>query len=300
MTILTKEVLVHINESNRTRLEEAARTKSSAQLHFKPSDFQAPQSEPEAAGFHIITLSASQLSRLNSALKHNSQDIVLNLPLSQIKQQGGSLASLIAPFLKLATKFGPQILGTAALGGVSGLSNALGNRLGHAGEGLEGGMFNLSIMKAAQDKILKDLPNQVTKNLASNLMTMRGDGIVQDTIQAVARPLTKGFNFTKGQINRIIDGIRNRSDFTLRLRPNQLDGPMEMPMSGSGYKGMNQTDKRTNITFSGAGLAEALSEHSEGQSGGMAFLIPLLGSLLAPMIGQAMGGSGTSKKSLTY
>ena len=37
----------------------------------------------------MIELSDAQLKRLNQALKHGSNDIVLILPLSQIKMQGG-------------------------------------------------------------------------------------------------------------------------------------------------------------------------------------------------------------------
>ena len=80
MTILNNTVIVRIDESNRTRLEIAARTKTQAQLHFKAADFQNPIRHAELPavgdGFYEIQLSDAQLKRLNHALRVGSNDIV--------------------------------------------------------------------------------------------------------------------------------------------------------------------------------------------------------------------------------
>ena len=103
MTKFSRIIHVRIDGSNRSRLEEAAKTKRAAHLHFSPDDFNVPNG-PESQEFHEIALSDSQLKRLNTAMKSGSQDIVLVMYPEQLKMQGGFLGSLIGLLMGLFTK----------------------------------------------------------------------------------------------------------------------------------------------------------------------------------------------------
>lgn len=262
-----RDILVRIDGSNRTRLEQAIQSKSAAHLHFQPDDFRAPDEGPELDEFHHMMLSEAQRKRLNQALKDGQPEIVLVMRPSQIKQQGGF--AFLAPLLGLLTKGAlttavKAVAPAVALGALGGVSN--------------------SLARGATDAAV-------------------GNGL-SDQLGAMKDAIMHNFTFRQPQIERLAKAIHNKERIALQLKPTQLDGEHALPLTqdmADKFMSAKQSGRGMSLKIDGGSLAAALDEHGEGrQHGGfLQFLVPALAGLAGSLFmgkGCASCGCDCQKK----
>lgn len=249
MTILSRQVEARIDGSNRIRIEEAVRNKTPVHFHFIRADFEPREEGEPTENYVTLDLSDAQFKRLRQALTAGQNEIILKLPHSQIKQQGGSFASLFSMALPILKTVGPA-LALGALGGVAqsvskkatdkvtgqGASDVLSEVVAKTQHGFD-------LTKSQIDKVLNSIKTKTPIRLRLLNKQLKGKMIlpvvektlknIQSAIQA-GSGLTVSFGggFLADKLEEHSDGLQNGGAFGF-LAPLLMSLPA---LLGSGQK----------------------------------------------------------------